>query len=124
MTHTLQKFALACLAAAPLLVFAADEAPSVPEALPPSAQEADTASQAMEGKRCKDGHRCADMAGKRCEMDKMGHRMMRHGPPMAHAGMLMVPRLPPGNEKAQLQMEAEIHQRMGEILSKYAAQLK
>ena len=35
-----------------------------------------------------------------------------------------VPQLPPGNEKLQLQMQAEMMQRMGEILAKYAAQVK
>ena len=33
-----------------------------------------------------------------------------------------VPQLPPGNEK--LQMHVEIMQRVGEILAKYAAQVK
>jgi hypothetical protein len=45
-------------------------------------------------------------------------RMMgAHG---AHA----LPQLPPGNEKLQVQMHAEIMQKVGEILSKYAAQVK
>ena len=66
---------------------------------------------------------CEDMKGKCCDMDKMGYRMMGLGPHMP-GGMVMVPRLPPGNEKAQLQMEAEIHQKLAEILSKYADQLK
>lgn len=35
-----------------------------------------------------------------------------------------MPQLPEGNEKLQLQMQAEMMQRMGEILAKYAAQLK
>jgi hypothetical protein len=35
-----------------------------------------------------------------------------------------MPQLPPGNEKLQLQMQAEMMQRVGEILAKYAAQLK
>lgn len=32
--------------------------------------------------------------------------------------------LPPGNEKLQLQMQAEIMQKVGEILAKYAAQVR
>jgi hypothetical protein len=35
-----------------------------------------------------------------------------------------MPQLPPGNEKLQLQMHAEIMQKVGEILGKYAAQVK
>jgi hypothetical protein len=42
-----------------------------------------------------------------------------------HAMMGMgMPRLPPGNEKLQLQMQAEMMQRMGEILGKYAARIE
>jgi len=56
--------------------------------------------------------------GKRCAMhDKMmkgGH----HAPQM-----IMIPRLPHGNEKLQLQMHAEILQKVGEIEAKYAAKL-
>ena len=36
----------------------------------------------------------------------------------------MMPQLPPGNEKLQLQMWAEMMQKMGEIASKYALQVK
>lgn len=36
----------------------------------------------------------------------------------------MLPQLPPGNEKLQLQMQAEMMQKMGEIVAKYAAQIK
>lgn len=52
-------------------------------------------------------------------MDMMGtcNRMMRGGS-MAHG----MPQLPPGNAKLQLQMHAEMMQKMGEILAKYAAQ--
>ncbi len=36
----------------------------------------------------------------------------------------MMPQLPPGNEKLQLQMWGEMMQKMGEIASKYATQVK
>lgn len=36
----------------------------------------------------------------------------------------LIPQLPPGNEKLQAQMTAEIMQKAGEIASKYAAQAK
>lgn len=45
----------------------------------------------------------------------MGGRMMGSG---------MGPRLPPGNEKLQLQMQAEIMQKVGEIIAKYAGQIQ
>jgi hypothetical protein len=35
----------------------------------------------------------------------------------------MMPQMPAGNEKLQMQMHAEMMQKMGEILAKYAAQL-
>ena len=45
---------------------------------------------------------------------------------MMQGGMTghMLPQLPPGNEKLQLQMQAEMMQKMGEIVAKYAAQIK
>lgn len=39
-------------------------------------------------------------------------------------GMMGMPTLPPGNEKLQLQMQAEMMQRAGEILAKYAARIR
>ncbi len=80
----------------------------------------------------------ADGMGQRCRM----HEMMGGGPhgmgpgmmgpgmiggPMmgGHMGeMIMLPRLPAGNEKLEMQMHAEILQKLGEIEAKYAAQLK
>ena len=43
---------------------------------------------------------------------------------MGARGGHAMPQLPPGNEKLQLQMHAEMMQRVGEILAKYAAQVK
>lgn len=54
------------------------------------------------------------------DMMAMCNRMMGSG--MTGAGM--VPQLPPGNEKLQLQMQAEMMQRMGEILARYAAKVQ
>jgi hypothetical protein len=56
------------------------------------------------------GHRC---------MHKGGVMMNR---PMPH--MVPLPALPPGNEKLEVQMQAEILQKVGEILAKYAGQVK
>lgn len=55
----------------------------------------------------------------------MGSGMM--GCPMMSGGMMgrgMMPMLPPGNEKLQLQMQAEIMQKVGEIMAKYANQIQ
>jgi hypothetical protein len=51
-----------------------------------------------------------------------GMHGMMSGCPMMGGGMM--PQLPPGNEKLQLQMWGEMMQKMGEIASKYAAQVK
>ena len=51
-----------------------------------------------------------------------GTQGMMSGCPMVGGGMM--PQLPPGNEKLQLQMWGEMMQKMGEIASKYAAQVK
>lgn len=55
--------------------------------------------------------------------DMMGGGMMggHHG---MMSGMMMVPRMPPGNEKLEFQMRAEMMQKMGEIAAKYASQIK
>ena len=59
------------------------------------------------------------------------HGMMSSGCPMMGSGMMggpmaggAMPQLPPGNEKLQLQMWGEMMQKMGEVASKYAAQVK
>ena len=38
--------------------------------------------------------------------------------------MVTLPSLPPGNDKLELQMQAEMMQKVGEILAKYAGQVK
>jgi hypothetical protein len=59
-----------------------------------------------------------------------GQHGMMMGCPMMSAGgspMMMgrgtMPALPPGNEKLQMQMHAEIMQKVGEIIAKYADKL-
>lgn len=76
-------------------------------------------------------------AGNMSGMEKMDmdHDMMKGG--MMQGGMMnmmkgchpmmgdpMMPQLPAGNEKLQLQMRAEMMQKMGEILGKYADKIK
>lgn len=50
--------------------------------------------------------------------------MMGSGMRGGMMGSRGLPALPPGNEKLQLQMQAEIMQKVGEILAKYAAQVQ
>ena len=53
-------------------------------------------------------------------MDMMGTcGSMMQGGMMGHTW----PQLPPGNEKLQFEMQAEMMQRMGEIAAKYAARI-
>lgn len=42
----------------------------------------------------------------------------------AMSGSAMMPQLPPGNEKLEFQMHAEMMQKMGEIATKYADRIK
>lgn len=64
------------------------------------------------------------MGGMMGMMNMMGQcsRMMDGG--MGGGMMGGMPQLPPGNEKLQLQMQAEIMQRVGEIAAKYAGRVK
>lgn len=60
------------------------------------------------------------------DADGKPHRCMHKGMlgdgPMPH--MVPLPSLPSGNAKLELQMQAEVLQKVGEILGKYAAQVK
>ena len=62
-----------------------------------------------------------------CPMMSGGMSGGMGGMMMGGRGMMMggraMPAFPPGNEKLQLQMQAEIMQKVGEIMAKYAAQL-
>lgn len=62
------------------------------------------------GEHAAKGHRCMQKGG------MMGAGHMPH--------MVTLPSLPPGNEKLELQMQAEMMQKVGEILAKYAGQVK
>jgi hypothetical protein len=61
-------------------------------------------------------------ADKPAAQGMQGMQGMMSGCPMMGGGMM--PQLPPGNEKLQLQMWGEMMQKMGEIASKYAVQVK
>ncbi|MBI1907275.1 MAG: hypothetical protein HYS20_13740 [Rhodocyclales bacterium] len=68
------------------------------------------------------------MMGQGGMMGMMGMmNMMQHCQKMmGGAGMTgaLVPQLPPGNDKLQLKMQAEIMQKVGEITARYADQVK
>lgn len=67
------------------------------------------------------------MEGMPMSGDMMGMKdMMGACNRMMQGGMTghMLPQLPPGNEKLQLQMHAEMLQKMGEIVARYADQIK
>ncbi len=71
------------------------------------------------------------MQGMQGMHEGQGMMGMISGCPMMSGGTMgrgmmsgAVPQLPPGNEKLQLQMWGEMMQNMGEIASKYAAQVK
>ena len=106
------KAVLATLVFAALMVGAGSSlAQQKPEPAKPGA-----GMHGMEGMQGMQG-----MGGMMGMMDMMGscNRMMQ-GNSMPHG----TPQLPPGNAKLQLQMHAEMMQRMGEVLAKYAAQVK
>jgi hypothetical protein len=69
-----------------------------------------------EGRSMDQGMMGGDMMGMMhgCERMMGGHA----------GGAAPMPQLPPGNEKLQLQMHAEMLQRMGEITAKYAERIK
>lgn len=56
-------------------------------------------------------------------MDGMGEMMGMMNGCSQMMGSSAVPHLPPGNEKLQLKMQAEIMQKTAEILSRYADQI-
>lgn len=60
--------------------------------------------------------------------DMMGMTNMMHGCEQmmggSSGGSAMMPKMPPGNEKLEFQMRAEMMQKMGEIAAKYASQIK
>ena len=64
------------------------------------------------------------MMGMMGQSGMMGCPMMLGGMGGGMMGSRGLPSLPPGNEKLQLQMQAEIMQKVGEIMAKYAAQVQ
>ena len=44
--------------------------------------------------------------------------------PMMGPGHVLLPRLPPGNEALQMQMDAEMMRQMAEVLEKYSGRIR
>jgi hypothetical protein len=63
------------------------------------------------------------MGGMMGGQDMGGMMRMMQGCPMMQGGGHGLPHLPPGNEKLELQMHADMMKAMGDILAKYAARL-
>lgn len=61
------------------------------------------------------------MGGDMSEMMRSCHSMMGGSGGMSGMGM---PKLPPGNDKLEAQMHAEMMQKMGEIAARYAERVK
>jgi hypothetical protein len=59
-----------------------------------------------------------DMMGGK--MMRMCHQMMMGG----QMGAMTMPRLPPGNEKLEMQMRAEMMRKMAEVMDKYAGRIR
>jgi metal-dependent amidase/aminoacylase/carboxypeptidase family protein len=65
----------------------------------------------------------AGMGGMMGAQDMGGMMRMMQGCPMMQGGGQGLPHLPPGNEKLELQMHADMMKAMGDILARYAARL-
>ncbi|MEO7812789.1 MAG: hypothetical protein ABIR73_12195 [Usitatibacter sp.] len=70
-------------------------------------------------------HHGAGMGGMMSMMDSCDRMMHGDNDRMMQGGSMgqTTPQLPPGNDKLQLQMQAEIMQKTGEIVSRYAARI-
>ncbi|MEO9101657.1 MAG: hypothetical protein ABI212_02310 [Burkholderiaceae bacterium] len=79
----------------------------------------------MKGMMC-GGNGGGSDAGGMCGgmMSKMGSGQGMMGMMGASSGGMAMPKLPPGNEKLEFQMHAEMMQKMGEVALKYAGQIK
>lgn len=64
------------------------------------------------------------MMGDMMGMMNMMHECQRMMRGAAAMGGAVMPQMPPGNEKLQFQMQAEMMQKMGEIAAKYAERIK
>ncbi len=93
-----------CLAASPILVAAEETSPADASGATHHAKDGGYPAEAHQGMK---GHAWGSPHD--------------HGP---HGLMVMIPRLPEGNEKLQLQMQAEIYQKIGEVLARTAGQVK
>ncbi|MEO6960171.1 MAG: hypothetical protein ABI228_07365 [Burkholderiaceae bacterium] len=98
-----------------------ESAASKPE---PNQKQADASM--MQGGMAGNGSAMCATMGSGMMANHMMHGGMMRGSMMGNGmtrGHSMMPQLPPGNEKLQLKMHAEIMQKVGEIIAKYADQV-
>jgi hypothetical protein len=122
----LMTLLLGTLLGASSLAGAVDEQQNKEPAMP--GMERMDMDHGMQGGTHPGGMQGCDMMGMRSGAT-MQAPMMRGGMmdmmrARSHRSASMMPQLPPGNEKLQLQMQAEMMQKMGEILGKYAERIK
>jgi hypothetical protein len=124
----------ALIASAGVSAFAA-QSPGQPGKSDTSAQGNMGAGMMQGGMMGNDSHGCGmqgGMMGNGMMSGMMGGGMMGGGNGMMQGGAMgggmmrghaMMPQLPAGNEKLQLKMQAEIMQKVGEVIAKYADQV-
>ena len=123
---------IAAAALASSMAFAAEPAQPVPNMQadgdmsmhhpmkPDAARGGMKGMKGMKGMDGMDGMK-GKMGGGMMEMMRSCHETMNE---KGMSGGAMVPHLPPGNEKLEFQMHAEMMQKMGEIALKYADRIK
>lgn len=128
-TRLLGTALCACLVIAPIARAADDPAPAA--AAKPTADATMKHGGMHEMMHGKDDGRMSDddMMGGAHRGTAHGGRTCMHGDMMKMGGMMMphmvhIPDLPPGNAKLEVQMQAEIMQKVGEIVARYAQQVK
>lgn len=114
--RTMVMFLIATILVGSGFALAAEEGSSPPQSGDESGQHRMPMQDPMMGGGMMGGGGMMDMMG----MMERCNRMMSSGT----MGGGMAPQLPAGNEKLQLQMQAEIMQRVGEIVAKYAGKVK
>ena len=113
------------IAAGSALTIAAQEKPAQTPGGSPGTKQMPR-DRGMQGQEMMDHGMMGDgaMGGMMGMMNMMNEcsQMMRSG---TGGGMMgAMPQLPPGNEKLEVQMQAEIMQKVGEIVAKYAGRVK
>ena len=90
----------------------------------PAAAQSDPQEHGAPAAKGPQGSEGMGMGGGMMGGEDMGGMMrMMQACPMMQGGGQGLPHLPPGNEKLELQMHADMMKAMGDIMAKYAARL-